>query len=85
MGTEDVTLEFTPDAIEAIADVAVEVNSSVENIGARRLQTVLEKLVEDISFTAPDKAGTALTITGEKVRDTVGRMAGDRDLSRYIL
>lgn len=85
MGTEDVTLEFTPDAIEAIADIAVEVNSSVENIGARRLQTVLEKLVEDISFSAPDKAGTSLTITGDTVRETVGKMAGDRDLSRYIL
>jgi ATP-dependent HslUV protease ATP-binding subunit HslU len=85
MGTEEVTLEFTPDAIEAVADVAVEVNSSVENIGARRLQTVLEKLVEDISFTAPDKAGTSLTVTGDTVRDTVGKMAGDRDLSRYIL
>ncbi|HWJ88187.1 MAG TPA: ATP-dependent protease ATPase subunit HslU [Pelagibacterium sp.] len=85
MGTENVTLEFTPDAIEAIADIAVAVNSSVENIGARRLQTVLEKLVEDISFEAPDKAGTSLTIDGDRVRNTVGKMAGDADLSRYIL
>ncbi|WP_196260323.1 ATP-dependent protease ATPase subunit HslU [Pelagibacterium limicola] len=85
MGTEEVTLEFTPDAIEAIADVAVSVNGSVENIGARRLQTVMEKLVEDISFTATDKAGTTLTITGDVVRETVGKMAGDADLSRYVL
>ncbi|WP_127143769.1 ATP-dependent protease ATPase subunit HslU [Pelagibacterium montanilacus] len=85
MGAEDVILEFTPDAIEAVADVAVSVNSSVENIGARRLQTVLEKLVEDISFDAPDRAGTTVTIDGDRVRDTVGRMAGDADLSRYVL
>jgi ATP-dependent HslUV protease ATP-binding subunit HslU len=85
MGTENVTLEFTPDAIEAVADIAVSVNSTVENIGARRLQTVLEKLVEDISFDAPDKGGTTLTIDGERVRETVGKMAGDIDLSRYIL
>ncbi|MAN78014.1 MAG: HslU--HslV peptidase ATPase subunit [Rhizobiales bacterium] len=85
MGTEGVTLEFTPDAIEEVATVAVSVNSSVENIGARRLQTVLEKLVEDISFEAPDKAGTTLTIDGNRVRETVGKMAGDTDLSRYIL
>ena len=85
MGTENVTLEFTPEAIEAIADIAVSVNSSVENIGARRLQTVLEKLVEEISFDAPDRAGTSLTIDGERVREGVGRMAGDTDLSRYIL
>ncbi len=85
MATEEVTLEFTPDAIEAIADIAVSVNGSVENIGARRLQTVLEKLVEDISFDAPDRSGTTLTITGDTVRETVGKMAGDADLSRYIL
>ena len=62
MGTEGVTLEFTPDAIEEVASIAVSVNSTIENIGARRLQTVLEKLVEDISFEAPDKSGTTLTI-----------------------
>jgi ATP-dependent HslUV protease ATP-binding subunit HslU len=85
MGTEEVTLEFTPDAIEAIADAAVAVNSSVENIGARRLQTVLEKLVEEISFEAPDKAGTTLAIDGEFVRKKVGDLAGNADLSRFIL
>ena len=85
LGTEGVTLEFTPDAIEAVADIAVSVNSSVENIGARRLQTVLERLVEDISYTASDKAGTTITIDGDMVRETVGKMAGDADLSRYVL
>ncbi|WP_404400922.1 ATP-dependent protease ATPase subunit HslU [Pelagibacterium halotolerans] len=85
MGTEGVTLEFTPDAIEAVADIAAAVNESVENIGARRLQTVLERLVEDISYDAPDKTGTTVTITGEMVRETVGKMAGDADLSRYVL
>ncbi|GGA37480.1 ATP-dependent protease ATPase subunit HslU [Pelagibacterium lentulum] len=85
MGTENVDLSFTHDAIEAIADIAVSVNGSVENIGARRLQTVMEKLVEDISFEAPDKTGTRLEIDGEFVRKTVAGLAGDADLSRYVL
>lgn len=85
LGTEGVTLEFTADAIEAIADIAVSVNSSVENIGARRLATVLERLVEDISFDAPDKSGTVLSISGDTVRNTLGAMAENADLSRYIL
>ncbi len=85
LGTEEVTLEFTPDAIDAIADIAVSVNETVENIGARRLQTVLERLVEDISFEAPDKTGTTVTIDAERVRNTVGKMAGDTDLSRFVL
>ncbi|MCD7058439.1 ATP-dependent protease ATPase subunit HslU [Pelagibacterium xiamenense] len=85
METEGVTLEFTPDAIDAVADIAVSVNESVENIGARRLQTVLERLVEDISYDAPDRTGSTITITGETVRSTVGKMAGDADLSRYVL
>lgn len=85
LGTEGVTLEFLPDAIEAIADISVTVNDNLENIGARRLQTVLERLVEDISFEAPDKTGSTVTITGETVRERVGKMAGNTDLSRYVL
>lgn len=85
MGTEEVTLDFTQDAIEAIADAAFQVNSTVENIGARRLQTVMEKLVEDISFEAPDKAGEVLKIDGDFVARTVGALAGDADLSKFVL
>ena len=61
MATEGVTLEFTDDAIDAIADIAVEVNSSVENIGARRLQTVMERVLDEISFAAPDRSGETVT------------------------
>ncbi len=83
--TEGVKLEFTPDAVEAVADAAVAVNSSVENIGARRLQTVMERLVEDISFEAPDKAGESIRIDGDFVRQKVGSLAGDTDLSKFVL
>ena len=62
MATEGVTLDFTDDAIDAIAQVAVEVNDSVENIGARRLQTVMERVLDEISFTAPDRSGETITI-----------------------
>ncbi|SFV37686.1 ATP-dependent HslUV protease ATP-binding subunit HslU [Devosia crocina] len=85
MSTEGVTLEITTDAIEAIADAAVKVNSSVENIGARRLQTVMERLVEEISFDAPDKAGQTITIDADFVREKVGVLAGDTDLSKFVL
>lgn len=85
MGTEGVTLDFTPDAIEAIADAAVHVNSSIENIGARRLMTVMERLVEDISFDAPDKHGETIRIDGDFVRDQVGTLAGNADLSKFVL
>ena len=85
MGTEGVTLSITKDAIEAIADAAVLVNSSVENIGARRLQTVMERLVEEISFDAPDKSGETVTIDAAFVRDKVGALAGDTDLSKFVL
>lgn len=85
MGTEGVTLNFTSDAIEAIADAAVRVNSSVENIGARRLQTVMERLVEEISFDAPDKAGQTISIDAAFVREKVGVLAGDTDLSKFVL
>ncbi len=83
--TEDVELAFTEDAIDALADAAVAVNGSVENIGARRLQTVLEKVVEEISFSAADKGGQTLTIDGAYVREKIGALAADTDLSRFIL
>ena len=85
MGTEGVTLNFTDDAIDEIAGLAATVNESVENIGARRLQTVMEKLVEEISFTASDRDGETILIDGEFVRKTVGELAADTDLSKFIL
>jgi ATP-dependent HslUV protease ATP-binding subunit HslU len=85
MATEGVELAFTEDAVDALADAAVEVNARTENIGARRLQTVLEKVVEEISFTAGDGSGGEVAITGEDVRAKVGKLAQDADLSRFIL
>jgi ATP-dependent HslUV protease ATP-binding subunit HslU len=85
MATEGVTLDFTDDAIDAIADVAVAVNGSVENIGARRLQTVMERVLDDISFTAPDKSGETLRIDSAYVQKHVGDLAKNTDLSRFIL
>ncbi len=85
MGVEDVTLEFTKDAIDEIADMAVEINSGVENIGARRLHTVMEKLVEEISFTASERSGDSVTLDAKDVRDTVGDLAKDADLRKFIL
>ncbi len=83
--TEDVTLDFTPDAIAEIASLAAEVNRNVENIGARRLQTILERVLEDISFTASDQPGTTLTVDAVYVRDKVGDLAKNADLSKFIL
>ena len=85
LSTEDLELKFTKDAIDALADIAVELNSSVENIGARRLQTVMERVLDDISFNAPDKGGTKVKIDAAFVRKNVGDLAKDTDLSRYIL
>ncbi|HCL65259.1 MAG: ATP-dependent protease ATPase subunit HslU [Rhizobium sp.] len=85
MATEELNLDFTEDAIDALADVAVHLNTSVENIGARRLQTVMERVLDDISFNAPDRGGTAVMIDSEYVREHVGDIAADADLSRYIL
>jgi len=85
MATEGVTLVFTDDSIDAIADIAVSVNSSVENIGARRLQTVMERVLDDISFTAADRSGETVTIDGAFVRKNVGDLAKNADLSRFIL
>jgi ATP-dependent HslUV protease ATP-binding subunit HslU len=85
LGTEGVTLDFKDDAIDAIADVAVSVNSSVENIGARRLQTVMERVLDDISFTAPDRSGESVVVDGDYVRSRVADLAKNADLSRFIL
>jgi len=85
MATEGLTLSFTDDGIDAIADAAVKVNSTVENIGARRLQTIMERLVETLSFEAPDKKGETVIIDRTYVNDKVGKMAGDTDLSRFVL
>jgi len=85
LATENVTLIFTDDAIDALADAAVAVNGAVENIGARRLQTVLEKVVEEISFTAGDRSGETLTIDGAYVNARVGELSKNADLSRFIL
>ncbi|RUT30156.1 ATP-dependent protease ATPase subunit HslU [Arsenicitalea aurantiaca] len=85
MGTEGLTLDFSRDAIEAIADAAVKVNASVENIGARRLQTIMERLVEDISFDAPDRGGQTIAIDAAYVRERIGKMAEDTDLSKFVL
>jgi len=85
MATEGLTVTFTTDAIEALADAAVAVNGAVENIGARRLQTVLEKVCEEISFTAGDRSGETVTIDGPYVRERVEALSQNADLSRFIL
>ncbi|MFO1097531.1 MAG: ATP-dependent protease ATPase subunit HslU [Xanthobacteraceae bacterium] len=85
LATEGVTLEFSSDAIDAIADIAVQVNSTVENIGARRLQTVMERVLDDISFTASDRSGETVTIDGGYVTSRVADLAKNADLSRFIL
>jgi ATP-dependent HslUV protease ATP-binding subunit HslU len=83
--TEQVTLRFAPEAVEAIAEIAMQVNTSTENIGARRLYTVMEKLLEQISFDAPDLPGKELTIDAAYVRGRLSDITRDQDLSRYIL
>jgi len=85
LGTEELELRFSEEAIRAIAETAAEINASAENIGARRLYTVLEKLLEEISFEAPDHRNEAYEITPEMVRDVLGPLASDRDMARYIL
>jgi ATP-dependent HslUV protease ATP-binding subunit HslU len=85
LGTEGVTLTFTDDAVEAIARIAAEVNAAVENIGARRLSTVMERLIDEISFAAPDQSGQSVTIDADYVAAHVGDLAKDVDLSRFIL
>ncbi len=83
--TEDVTLEFTPEGIQRLAEVAYQVNETTENIGARRLHTILERLLEDISFEAADCGGAKITITRDYVEENLAGLARDEDLSRYIL
>jgi ATP-dependent HslUV protease ATP-binding subunit HslU len=85
LGTEDVTITFTPDAVHEIAAVAAEVNEKAENIGARRLHTVMERLLDEISFEAPDLAGKSVTIDQAYVRRMLADIVSDDDLSRYIL
>jgi ATP-dependent HslUV protease ATP-binding subunit HslU len=85
LATEGVTLTFTADAVDAIADAAVRVNGAVENIGARRLQTVLEKVLEEVSFSAADRAGETVAVDAAYVHDRVGALSNDTDLSRFIL
>ena len=85
LATEDVTLTFTDDAVEAMADAAVAANSAVENIGARRLQTVMERVLEETSFKASDLSGQTVTFDGDAVREKMDALTKDVDLSRFIL
>jgi ATP-dependent HslUV protease ATP-binding subunit HslU len=85
MATEEVTLDFTEDAIDALAELAAEINGSVENIGARRLHTVMERLLEEVSFGATDMAGVTVGIDAAYVREKVASLAKNADLSRFIL
>jgi ATP-dependent HslUV protease ATP-binding subunit HslU len=85
LGTEGVTLDVTDDAVDALADLAAEINASVENIGARRLATVMERLLDEISFTASDRNGETVTVDGALVRGRVAPLAASADLSRFIL
>jgi ATP-dependent HslUV protease ATP-binding subunit HslU len=83
--TEDINLEFTPEAIDSLSDLAALINSTIENIGARRLHTVLEKLLEEISFNATDKAGSTVVIDGNYVQERIAGLAKNKDLSKFIL
>ncbi len=83
--TENVELEFSEDGIEAIAKIATEVNSTIENIGARRLHTIIEKVLDDISFTATDRGGEKIIINKEYIEKNIGELARDTDLSKFIL
>ena len=83
--TEDVNLEFSEDGIDMLAKISAEVNSSVENIGARRLHTIIEKVLDDISFNATDKAGQTITVDKKFVRDNLGNLVKDTDLTKFIL
>jgi ATP-dependent HslUV protease ATP-binding subunit HslU len=85
MGTEQVTVDFTEDGIAALARIAAEVNQSVENIGARRLYTVMERVFEELSFTAPDRTGETVTVDAEFVDANLGELMKSTDLSRYVL
>ena len=83
--TENVKLKFTDDGIDMLAKISAEVNSSVENIGARRLHTIIEKVLDDISFNATDRAGETITVDQKYVQDNLGNLVKDTDLSKFIL
>ena len=85
MGTEGVTLTFSEDAVDALADLATDINDRVENIGARRLHTVLERLLEEISFSATDRGGETIEVDAAYVNEKVAPLAQKGDLSRFIL
>ena len=85
LGTEQVTLDFTDDGIDALADIAVEINTNVENIGARRLHTVMERVLDEISFAATDRGGETITIDADFVERHIGDLARNTDLSKFIL
>lgn len=85
MATEEVAVDFTPEGIAALAKIAAEVNHTVENIGARRLYTVLERVFEELSFTAPDRSGDKVTVDANFVETHLGELSKSTDLSRYVL
>ena len=83
--TENVELEFSEDGIDRIANIASEVNATVENIGARRLHTIIEKILDDISFTATDRSGEKITVDSGYIKKNIGELVKDTDLSKFIL
>ena len=83
--TENVELEFTEDGIDTIANIANEVNTTVENIGARRLHTIIERVLDEISFTATDRAGEKITVDSNYIKNNIGELVKDTDLSKFIL
>ena len=85
MATEGVEVTFSPEGINALAKIAADVNESVENIGARRLYTVIERVFEELSFMAPDKSGTSIEVNSEFVENNIGDLSKSADLSRYVL
>ncbi|KIN65759.1 ATP-dependent protease ATPase subunit HslU [Sulfitobacter noctilucae] len=85
MGTEEVTVSFTDDGIAALAKIAADVNQSVENIGARRLYTVMERVFEELSFSAPDRSGDVIEVNADFVEENLGELTRSADLSRYVL
>ena len=83
--TENVDLEFTEDGIDTIATIANEVNSTVENIGARRLHTIIERVLDEISFTATDRGGEKIIVDSKYIQENIGELVKDTDLSKFIL
>ena len=83
--TENVDLEFSDDGIDAIANIATEVNSTVENIGARRLHTIIERVLDEISFTATDRSGEKIVVDSKYIKENLGELVKDTDLSKFIL